>query len=109
MGFIFREPEVDSFRFFWQVRDLEGELDGMRRKSRDVLQQAVWAERERMTSLQWELDDCRVALQSTEETIESLKVCLTSFLIFILCSSKIRRCHFSLRTLLSYKTIRKGS
>lgn len=56
-----------------KVRDLESELDGMRRKSRDVLQQAVWAERERMTSLQWELDDCRVALQSTEETVQSLQ------------------------------------
>lgn len=89
MGFIVREPEVESFGFFWQVRDLEGKLDGMWRKSQDVLQQAVWAEREHMTSLQWELDDCRVALQSTEETIESLKVYPTSFLIFILCSSKI--------------------
>ncbi|XP_024399637.1 PX domain-containing protein EREL1 [Physcomitrium patens] len=56
-----------------KVRDLEGELDGMRRKSREVLQQAVWAERERMTSLQWELDDCRVALQSSEETVQSLQ------------------------------------
>ncbi|KAG0604689.1 hypothetical protein M758_9G000400 [Ceratodon purpureus] len=56
-----------------KVRDLESELDGMRRKSRDVLQQAVWAERERMTSLQWELDDCRVALQSTEETVDTLQ------------------------------------
>lgn len=53
---------------------MEGELDGMRRKSREVLQQAVWAERERMTSLQWELDDCRVALQSSEETVQSLQV-----------------------------------
>jgi len=66
------------------VRDLEGELDGMRRKSREVLQQAVWAERERMTNLQWELDDCRVALQATEETAQSLQVYPTPSLILIL-------------------------
>lgn len=58
------------------MRDLEGELDGMRRKSREVLQQAVWAERERMTNLQWELDDCRVVLQATEENAQSLQVLL---------------------------------
>lgn len=60
------------------MRDLESEIDGMRRKSREVLQRAVWAERERMISLQWELDDCRVALQSSEENVQSLQVHLTS-------------------------------
>ena len=54
-----------------KVRDLEGELDGMRRKSRDVLQGAVLLERERVTSLQWELEESRVALQSAEETAQS--------------------------------------
>lgn len=54
-----------------KVRDLEGELDGMRRKSRDVLQRAVLLERERVTSLQWELEESRVALQSAEETAQS--------------------------------------
>lgn len=56
----------------------------MRRKSREVLQQAVWAERERMTNLQWELDDCRVALQASEETAQSLQVYLTSSLILLI-------------------------
>ena len=54
-----------------KVRDLEGELDGMRRKSRDVLQGAVLLERERVTSLQWELEESRVALQSAEATAQS--------------------------------------
>lgn len=81
------------------MRDLEGELDGMRRKSREVLQQAVWAERERMTNLQWELDDCRVALQASEETSQSLQVYLTlldSYPRLPILSGRITAAHNSL-------------
>ena len=46
----------------------------MRRKSREVLQQAVSLERERVTSLQWELEECRVALQAAEESAQSQQV-----------------------------------
>nr|XP_024395374.1 PX domain-containing protein EREX-like isoform X3 [Physcomitrium patens] len=72
LGRLSQETAVKEF-LTTKVRDLESEIDGMRRKSREVLQRAVWAERERMISLQWELDDCRVALQSSEENVQSLQ------------------------------------
>ncbi|XP_024535765.1 PX domain-containing protein EREX [Selaginella moellendorffii] len=54
-----------------KVRDLEAELDNTRRKSQDVLQQAVSVERERVTELQWELEDCRTALMNAEESLQT--------------------------------------
>ncbi|XP_024538094.1 PX domain-containing protein EREX [Selaginella moellendorffii] len=54
-----------------KVRDLEAELDNTRRKSQDVLQQAVSVERERVTELQWELEDCRTALMNVEESLQT--------------------------------------
>eukprot|EP00249_Psilotum_nudum_P020750 c27831_g1_i2 orf=759-2978(-) len=50
-----------------KVRDLEGELDNTRWKSREVLQQAVSMEHENLTNLQWELEECRVALTTVDE------------------------------------------
>lgn len=57
-----------------QVRDLEGELDNTRRKSREVFRQAVSSERERITSLQWELEDTRAALLNAQEAVEREEV-----------------------------------
>ncbi|KAH9543417.1 hypothetical protein CY35_13G063600 [Sphagnum magellanicum] len=54
-----------------KVRDLEGEVDRMRRKGRDVLQEAVLTEREHVTSLQWEVEECRAALATAEETAQT--------------------------------------
>ncbi|CAM6016308.1 unnamed protein product [Sphagnum balticum] len=51
-----------------KVRDLEGEVDRLRRKGREVLQEAVLTERDHVTSLQWELEECRAALHAAEET-----------------------------------------
>ncbi|CAM6111144.1 unnamed protein product [Calypogeia fissa] len=56
-----------------KVRDLEAELDTTRRKSRDVLQQAVSIEREKVTNLLWELEECKTSLMNLEEQSESEK------------------------------------
>lgn len=64
---------------WWKVRDLEGDLDNTRRKSREVLQQAVSVERDRVTSLQWELEECRATLMNLEESSQSGKVSLSCY------------------------------
>jgi len=47
----------------------------MRRRGRDVLQEAVLTEREHVTSLQWEVEECRAALATAEETAQTCQVC----------------------------------
>ncbi|KAJ7549375.1 hypothetical protein O6H91_07G051200 [Diphasiastrum complanatum] len=54
-----------------KAQDLESELDSIRHKSRMVLQQAISAERDRVTDLQWEVEECRVALMNAEEALQS--------------------------------------
>ncbi|KAL2622104.1 hypothetical protein R1flu_002309 [Riccia fluitans] len=56
-----------------KVRDLEADLDTTRRKSREVLQQAVSLERDRVTSLQWELEESRQNIMNLEESSFSEK------------------------------------
>ncbi|KAL3691953.1 hypothetical protein R1sor_005604 [Riccia sorocarpa] len=56
-----------------KVRDLEADLDNTRRKSREVLQQAVSLERDRVTSLQWELEESRQNIMNLEESSQSEK------------------------------------
>jgi hypothetical protein len=62
-----------------KVRDLEGEVDRLRRKGREVLQEAVLTERDHVTSLQWELEECRAALHAAEETAHTYQVCSCCF------------------------------
>ncbi|KAH7302379.1 hypothetical protein KP509_23G069700 [Ceratopteris richardii] len=50
-----------------KVKDVEMELDKVRRTSLENLQQAVSIEREGYMTLQWELEDCKVALAKALE------------------------------------------
>eukprot|EP01018_Ginkgo_biloba_P015535 Gb_30818 [translate_table: standard] len=54
-----------------KVKDLEGELDNARHKSRETLQQAVLLERERVTQLQWDLEELRRKVLETDENHKS--------------------------------------
>ncbi|KAJ6807827.1 PX domain-containing protein EREL1 isoform X1 [Iris pallida] len=42
-----------------KVKDLEGELEVSRQKSKENLQQAILVERERVTQMQWDMDETR--------------------------------------------------
>lgn len=53
-----------------KVRDLEGELDGTRRKSRETLLRVVSMERDNFNNLQWELEEARAALISANEKVQ---------------------------------------
>lgn len=50
-----------------KVKDLEGELENARLKSRETLQQAVLLEREQVTQLQWDLEELRRKVFETEQ------------------------------------------
>ncbi|GBG61586.1 hypothetical protein CBR_g22383 [Chara braunii] len=50
-----------------KVRDLEGELDETRSKSREALLQVHMAEREKLTELQWTLEEARFELHKEKE------------------------------------------
>ncbi|KAH9310771.1 hypothetical protein KI387_025806, partial [Taxus chinensis] len=50
-----------------KVKDLDGELENYRHKSRETLNQAVLLERERVTQLQWDLEELRRKVFETEE------------------------------------------
>ncbi|KAI5055829.1 hypothetical protein GOP47_0029350 [Adiantum capillus-veneris] len=56
-----------------KVKDVEMELDKVRRTSLESLQQAVSIEREGYMNLQWELEECRVALNKAMEEARSAK------------------------------------
>lgn len=51
-----------------KVKDLEGELENARFKSRETLQQAVLLEREQVTQLQWDLEELRRKVFETEQS-----------------------------------------
>jgi hypothetical protein len=53
---------MNRYHFIFQVRDLEGELDSTRRKSKDLLQQALSMEQDAFNNLQWELEEARASL-----------------------------------------------
>ncbi|CAA6670487.1 unnamed protein product [Spirodela intermedia] len=42
-----------------KVKDLEGELESSRQKSKENMQQAILVERERITQMQWDMDELR--------------------------------------------------
>ncbi|MCO5570850.1 hypothetical protein L7F22_024578 [Adiantum nelumboides] len=56
-----------------KVKDVEMELDKVKRTSLENLQQAVSIEREGYMNLQWELEECRVALTKAKEEARSAK------------------------------------
>ncbi|GAQ83479.1 Phox (PX) domain-containing protein [Klebsormidium nitens] len=53
-----------------KVKDLEGELESARESGRETLRQAITAERERWTAVQWEVEEARVAQQAAEDEAE---------------------------------------
>ncbi|MCO5610962.1 hypothetical protein L7F22_065209 [Adiantum nelumboides] len=50
-----------------KVRDLEGELDSTRRKSKEMLHQALSMEQDNINNLQWELEEARASLVNADE------------------------------------------
>ncbi|CAM0908799.1 unnamed protein product [Alopecurus aequalis] len=53
-----------------KVKDLEVELDATKQKSRDTLQQAILAERERITQMQWDMDELRRKYSEMESNLK---------------------------------------
>jgi chromosome segregation ATPase len=63
-----------------QVKDLEVELEATKQKGRDTLQQAILAERERITQMQWDMDELR---RKYSEMESNLKIEQVSFSLFL--------------------------
>lgn len=56
-----------------KVRDLEGELDSTRRKSKETLHQALSMEQDNINNLQWELEEARASLVNADEQARQQK------------------------------------
>uniref|UniRef100_A0A1D1YY63 Coiled-coil domain-containing protein 88B n=2 Tax=Anthurium amnicola TaxID=1678845 RepID=A0A1D1YY63_9ARAE len=54
-----------------KVKDLEGELESTRQKSKENLQQAILVERERVTQMQWDMDELRRKTLEMESRLNS--------------------------------------
>lgn len=57
-----------------QVKDLEGELEATKQKGRDTLHQAILAERERITQMQWDMDELRRKYSEMESNLKAEQV-----------------------------------
>lgn len=57
-----------------QVKDLEGELEVTKQKSKENLQQAIVIERERVTRIQWDMDELRRKYLEMESRLKSEQV-----------------------------------
>lgn len=65
-----------------QVKDLEGELEVTKQKSKENLQQAIVIERERVTRIQWDMDELRRKYLEMESRLKSEQVDVWQFFFF---------------------------
>lgn len=63
-----------QFLIVVQVKDLEGELEVTKQKSKENLQQAIVIERERVTRIQWDMDELRRKYLEMESRLKSEQV-----------------------------------
>ncbi|RLM55915.1 hypothetical protein C2845_PM10G17100 [Panicum miliaceum] len=54
-----------------KVKDLEVELEATKQKGRETLQQAILAERERITQMQWDMDELRRKYSEMEPNLKT--------------------------------------
>lgn len=57
-----------------QVKDLEVELETTKQKSKETLQQAILSERERLTQIQWDMEELRRKSLEMEWKLKSKQV-----------------------------------
>lgn len=67
----------------YQVKDLEVELEATKQKSKENLEQAILIERERVTQMQWDMEELRRKSFEMELKLNSHKV-LPPFHLIIL-------------------------
>lgn len=74
---------------FVQVKDLEVELETVRQKSKENLQQAILIERERFTQMQWDMEELRRKSLEMELKLKlkSEKVCNVLYYLSCIISS----------------------
>jgi hypothetical protein len=86
-----------------QVKDLEVELEATKQKGRDTLQQAILAERERITQMQWDMDELRRKYSEMESNLKIEQVsfppwsCCFAFLVYRIMRILIILLHFICR------------
>lgn len=69
-------------RYLIQVRELDVELETTKQRSKENLQQAVLIERERITQMQWDMEEIRRKSMEMEAKLKFEKV-LLDFASFI--------------------------
>lgn len=63
------------YQFFsLQVKDLEAELETTKQKNKENLQQAILIERERLTQMQWDMEEMKRKSLEMELKLKSKKV-----------------------------------
>lgn len=64
-------PFHHHYLYLWsQVKDLEVELEATEQKGKENLQQAVFIERERVTQMQWDMDELRRKCSEMESKLK---------------------------------------
>lgn len=66
---------------YFQVQDLEVELETMKLTREESLQQAIVVEKERVTQVQWDMDEFRRKCMEMELKLKSEQVKLFIFLL----------------------------
>jgi hypothetical protein len=66
------------------VKDLEVELEVTKQKNKETLEQAIILERERVTQMQWDMDELRRKCSEMESKLkfEQVRLLLFSFYFF---------------------------
>lgn len=62
--------------FVYQVKDLEVELETTKQKSKENIEQAIMIERERVTQMQWDMEELRRKSLEMELKLNSREVCI---------------------------------
>lgn len=70
---------------FFQVKDLEVEVETVRQKSKENLQQAILVERERFTQMQWDMEELRRKSLEMELKLKSKSEKVHNVLSYLSC------------------------
>lgn len=67
---------LSTYYFVYQVKDLEVELETTKQKSKENIEQAIMIERERVTQMQWDMEELRRKSLEMELKLNSREVCI---------------------------------
>lgn len=81
------------FIISFQVKDLEVELETTKQKSKENLEQAILIERERVTQMQWDMEELRRRSMELELKLNSQQVVYLSIDLDVVINVKLEKFH----------------